>query len=67
MNIRRYLDVHQRKKLDEIREIVRGFYEGHDNAVTYALTGLLTELVQENFVDERYIREKIELLAQSAT
>jgi hypothetical protein len=52
----------QRAKLGSIHQQVQGFYEEHDNATTYALTGLLSELTNSGHVDRRYVQEKVDIL-----
>lgn len=42
---------------------MEGFYRDRDNEVTYALTGLISELTSKYHTSPDYIREKVELIA----
>jgi hypothetical protein len=54
----------QKAKLRDARILLKGFYEGNDNAVTYPLTGLLNHLLGlgSEVWASSYVNEKVELL-----
>jgi len=57
-----FCDAKQRRILDKIGELAKGFYEGNDNTVTYALTGLLSNLTNTAYNDPHYLKEKLEII-----
>jgi len=62
--IRRFCSHEQHYLLDKIHELALDFALSNDNSVTYALTGLLSEITNptHQFVSFRYLREKLALL-----
>jgi hypothetical protein len=58
MSVMMFCDERQKKILKKIRELTRDFYRSNDNTVTYAITGLLQELTNEDYCDGDYLVEK---------
>jgi hypothetical protein len=62
MKPKEHLNEQQIALLNHMHSEIQGFYESHDNKFAYALTGLLSELTKTDYIDERYVREKVELV-----
>jgi beta-xylosidase len=58
-----FCNAKQRAKLKKIREIMKGFYNDNDNPVTYAITGLIMELTNDDYVSGEYVMEKARAIA----
>ena len=65
MNLKKRMNTTQKFKISQIADIIDGFYEGNDNPVTYALTGLIRELTND-YVSEGYLKEKVALIITEA-
>ena len=60
--IKDFCNVKQQATLGAIHALMDRFYESSDNAVTYALTGLIQHLTSLEYTDPRYIQEKVEII-----
>lgn len=62
MDFKRHMNDKQLMTLRKIHDMIQEFYKGKDNRITYALTGLISELTSCGYVDRRYVMEKVELI-----
>ena len=60
--IKDFCNVGQQAILEQINSLIQGFYESTDNTVTYALTGLISELTKRDYNDPHYLTEKLEII-----
>ncbi len=60
--IKDFCNLQQQAILKQINELIRGFYESTDNSVTYALTGLISELTKRDYNDPHYLTEKLGII-----
>jgi len=61
------LSEEQKAVLIEIRKMISEFYEDNDNDLTYALTGLITELTNlatGEYCDPVYLKEKLGIICE---
>ncbi|MEM3646576.1 MAG: hypothetical protein QW334_00325 [Thermofilum sp.] len=65
MNVRRFLNSEQNKRLDAIHEMVKDFYLGNDNIVTYSLAGFLENLTSREYVSPDYLWEKLNIIIEA--
>jgi len=59
-----FCDMKQRRTLEKVREYMANFWQGNDNTVTYALTGLFIELTNGLYNDPRYLHEKLMIIVK---
>ena len=52
----------QRRTLEKVREYMADFYQGNDNTLVYALTGLIYELTSSFRNDPHYLQEKLDII-----
>jgi len=59
-----FCDMKQRRTLEKVREYMADFYQGHDNTLVYALTGLISNLTSFSHNDPRYLQEKLSIIIE---